>query len=275
VTHPLPRDVTYDRDGAAESAVRCGSLSLFSSSTSADSDLQTANPNPPSPLPSAFSRSRTRLLPLLVMGVAVPAIFCTVALPAYAYRSADAANAASSAELETYKADAAQSLDVAATTEPVAITGHDGYTTTSAAELARIAQAARMASYSGPSVRDLLTNPPYQTYDGATIVSIAMQYLGSPYVYGGASPAGFDCSGFTQFVFAHVGIALPHSSSAQGRLTAIAPEAAMPGDLVVMDGGGHVGIYLGNGQFIHASTPATGVKISAPWGSYWFVRPGI
>jgi cell wall-associated NlpC family hydrolase len=106
-------------------------------------------------------------------------------------------------------------------------------------------------------------------------VSIAMKYLGAPYVYGGASPAGFDCSGFTQFVFAHVGISLPHSSSAQGRMTAIAPSAAMAGDLVITDGGGHVGIYLGNGTMIHASTPATGVKISKPWGSYWFVRVGI
>jgi len=141
--------------------------------------------------------------------------------------------------------------------------------------MARIAQAARLASYSGPSVRDLLANPPYPSYDPSTITSIAMQYLGAPYAYGGSSPAGFDCSGFTQFVFAHVGISLPHSSSAQGRLTAIAPEAAMAGDLIILDGGGHVGIWLGNGTFIHASTPSTGVKISSPWGSYWFVRPGI
>jgi cell wall-associated NlpC family hydrolase len=210
------------------------------------------------------------------MGVAVPAIFCTVALPAYAYRSADAAHAATeTAELEAYKASSAQSVDIVSDAEPVAVASRDAYTTTSAAELARIAQAARMASYSGPSVRDLLANPPYPNYDPSTIVSIAMQYLGAPYAYGGASPAGFDCSGFTQFVFAHVGVSLPHSSSAQGRLTAIAPEAAMAGDLVITDGGGHVGIYLGDGTMIHASTPATGVKISKPWGNYWFVRVGI
>ena len=124
-------------------------------------------------------------------------------------------------------------------------------------------------------MRDLLANPPYPGYNPDTIVSIAMQYLGSPYVYGGASPAGFDCSGFTQFVFAHVGISLPHSSSAQGRMTAIDPAAMLPGDLIITDGGGHVGIYIGNGQMIHASTPATGVKISAPWGSWWVVRAGI
>ena len=256
--------------------MRRRSLSLFSSPTGLESDPQTALPNTaPAHIP-AFVRPRARLLPFLVMGVAVPAIFCTVALPAFAYRSTDAANAATqTAELEAYKSTGAQRLEVAADAEPAAVTGFDAYTTTSAAELARIAQAARMASYSGPSVRDLLANPPYPSYDPSTIVSIAMSYLGSPYVFGGASPAGFDCSGFTQFVYANVGIALPHSSSAQGRMTAIAPEAAIAGDLVLLDGGGHVGIYLGDGTFIHASTPESGVKISRPWGNYWFVRPGI
>lgn len=220
---------------------------------------------------SAFRRPRLRVLPLLVMGVAVPAIFATVALPAYAYRSTDSATDEFGAALSA----GAQSVEVAAVAAPGVAPDRDAYGATSAAEMARIAQAARMASYSGPSVRSLLANPPYPGYDPNTIVSIAMQYLGSPYVYGGSSPAGFDCSGFTQFVFAHVGISLPHSSSAQGRMTAIAPEAAMAGDLVFTDGGGHVGIYLGNGTMIHASTPATGVKISKPWGSYWFVRPGI
>jgi cell wall-associated NlpC family hydrolase len=249
---------------------------LFSSSTVAESDPETAIPKPSSELPKSFARPRSRLLPLLVMGVAVPAIFCTVALPAFAYRSTDAANASTqTAELEAYKASEAQSVEVAAAAEPATVTGLDGYTTTSAAELARVAQAARMASYSGPSVRDLLANPPYPNYDPSTIVSIAMSYLGSPYVFGGASPAGFDCSGFTQFVFANVGVALPHSSSAQGRFTAIAPEAAMPGDLIILNGGGHVGIWLGDGTFIHASTPETGVKISKPWGPHWFVRVGI
>jgi cell wall-associated NlpC family hydrolase len=253
--------------------VRRRSLSLFSSPTGHESDLDTAHPNPSSKISPAFARPRPRLLPLLVMGVAVPAIFCTVALPAYAYRSGDAAHAATG-ELEVYKAAEAQTLEVVAG-EAAVVTGLDSYTTTSAAERARIAQAALMASYSGPSVGDLLANPPYPNYDPSTIVSIARSYLGAPYVYGGASPAGFDCSGFTQFVFAHVGISLPHSSSAQGQYTAIAPEAAMPGDLIILNGGGHVGIYLGDGTFIHASTPETGVKISRPWGPHWFVRVGI
>jgi len=206
------------------------------------------------------------------MGVAIPAIFATVALPAYAYRQADAAEIS---DLESYKADAAQSLQLPTAAAPATVSGLEDYSVTSAAEIARQAQAARFASYSGPSVRSLLANPPYPGYDPSTIVSIAMQYLGSPYVFGGSSPGGFDCSGFTQFVFAHVGISLPHSSRAQGAMTAIAPESAMAGDLVITDGGGHVGIYLGDGTMIHASTPATGVKIGKPWGNYWFVRAGI
>ena len=255
--------------GPFESAARRGSLSLFSSSNAGRPTPRATESEIPSV--SAVRRPRLRLLPLLVMGVAVPSIFATVALPAYAYRSADAETGEFGATLST----GAQHVEIAASADSATVGARDTYSSTSATEMARIAQAARYASYSGPSVRDLLANPPYPGYDPDTIVSIAMQYLGSPYVYGGASPAGFDCSGFTQFVFAHVGISLPHSSSAQGRMTAIAPSAAMAGDLVITDGGGHVGIYLGNGTMIHASTPATGVKISKPWGSYWFVRVGI
>lgn len=240
---------------------------MFSSSTPTPSPTLSTDRNP-----GALRRRKPRALPLLVMGVAVPAIFATVALPAYAYRAGDEAAVS---DLETYKAAAAQTIEVTAQAGGAAVTAPDDYTVTSAAQLAREARAAAYRSYSGPSVADLLANPPYPGYDPNTIVSIAMQYLGSPYVYGGASPAGFDCSGFTQFVFAHVGISLPHSSSAQGRMTAIDPAALLPGDLIITDGGGHVGIYIGNGQMIHASTPATGVKISAPWGNWWAVRVGI
>jgi cell wall-associated NlpC family hydrolase len=244
---------------------------VFSSNSAGRIALRSTESETPTPSASAFRRPRLRALPLLVMGVAVPSIFATVALPAYAFRPADAEAADFAAALSA----SAQSVEVEVSGEPETVVARDDYGATSAAEMARIAQAAAYAAYGGPSVRDLLANPPYPGYNPDTIVSIAMKYLGSPYVYGGASPAGFDCSGFTQFVFAHVGISLPHSSSAQGRMTAIAPSAAMAGDLVITDGGGHVGIYLGNGTMIHASTPATGVKISKPWGSYWFVRVGI
>jgi len=94
------------------------------------------------------------------------------------------------------------------------------------------------------------------TASGAAVLSIARRYIGVPYVYGGSTPAGFDCSGFTQYVFAQVGISLPRSSSAQryaGRVVSAAE--ARPGDLVW--GPGHVGIYTGNGNHIAARSPGT------------------
>ena len=88
------------------------------------------------------------------------------------------------------------------------------------------------------------------------IVNIARQYVGVPYVFGGASPSGFDCSGYTQYVFAQAGIDLPRSSSAQRNAgTVVSAAEARPGDLVW--GPGHVGIYTGNGNHIAARNPST------------------
>ncbi len=91
------------------------------------------------------------------------------------------------------------------------------------------------------------------------IVSIAQQYLGVPYVYGGSSPSGFDCSGFTRYVFAQVGISLPHGATSQLSYgTEVSRSNLQPGDLVFFQDYGavasHVGIYIGGDQFIHASS---------------------
>jgi peptidoglycan DL-endopeptidase CwlO len=103
--------------------------------------------------------------------------------------------------------------------------------------------------------------PPSQ-YGG--VVGVAMKYLGTPYVYGGASPGGFDCSGFVAYVFGQVGVSLPHYSGAQyGMGSAVPRDQLQPGDLVFFDGLGHVGIYIGGGQFIHAPHTGDVVKISS------------
>ena len=101
------------------------------------------------------------------------------------------------------------------------------------------------------------------------VVGIAMNYLGVPYVWGGASPSGFDCSGFTMYVYAQVGISLPHNAAMQyGMGSSVGREFLQPGDLVFFNGLGHVGLYIGGGQFIHAPHTGDVVKISSLTGWY-------
>lgn len=98
---------------------------------------------------------------------------------------------------------------------------------------------------------------------GSSVASYALQFVGNPYVYGGSSLTnGTDCSGFTMSVYAHFGVGLPHSSGAQrsaGRDVGGLANA-QPGDLVCYSG--HVALYIGNGQIVHASTAKTGIKVS-------------
>jgi peptidoglycan DL-endopeptidase CwlO len=103
--------------------------------------------------------------------------------------------------------------------------------------------------------------PPAQ-YGG--VVGIAMNYLGVPYVWGGASPSGFDCSGFVMFVFAQLGVSLPHHAASMYNYgVPVSRDQLEPGDLVFFDGLGHMGIYIGGGQFIHAPHTGDVVKISS------------
>lgn len=92
------------------------------------------------------------------------------------------------------------------------------------------------------------------------VAGIAMKYLGTPYVYGGTSPNGFDCSGFTQYVYRQAGVSLPRTSGAQSRAGQyVSLSNIKSGDLLY--GPGHVGIYIGNGQYIHSPVPGQSVRI--------------
>jgi len=114
---------------------------------------------------------------------------------------------------------------------------------------------------------DPIYAPPPGKYGG--VVGIAMQYLGTPYVYGGASPGGFDCSGLVMYVFGQVGVSLPHNAAAQyGYGVPVSQSQLQAGDLVFFNGLGHVGIYIGGGQFIHAPHTGDFVKISSLSGWY-------
>jgi cell wall-associated NlpC family hydrolase len=107
------------------------------------------------------------------------------------------------------------------------------------------------------------TYVPPAKYGG--VVAIAMQYLGVPYVWGGASPSGFDCSGLVMYVYAQVGVSLPHNAAMQYNTVGVfvSRDQLQPGDLVFFDGLGHMGMYIGGGQFIHAPHTGDVVKISS------------
>jgi cell wall-associated NlpC family hydrolase len=118
--------------------------------------------------------------------------------------------------------------------------------------------------------------PPTDGSIGAQAVSIAMQYLGVPYVWGGASPGGFDCSGLTSYVYAQLGIGLSHYTGSQwNEGTRVPADQLLPGDLVFFHSDlHHMGMYIGNGQMIHAPQTGDVVKIAPLMNAYaGAVRP--
>jgi cell wall-associated NlpC family hydrolase len=115
------------------------------------------------------------------------------------------------------------------------------------------------------------TPPPPDGSRASQVIAIAMQYLGVPYQWGGASPAtGFDCSGFVMYVFAQIGVSLPHHAAAQyGYGVPVSRDQLQPGDLVFFNGLGHMGMYIGGGQFIHAPHTGDVVKVSSLYDSWY------
>ena len=126
--------------------------------------------------------------------------------------------------------------------------------------------------YTRTDLSDSATSSAALNPSGNDIVSIALSLTGIPYVYGGSTPAGFDCSGFTQYVYARAGISIPRTSGAQCAAgTFVSASEARPGDLV-WHAYGHVGIYAGNGMVVEATTPGSVTKVQPLWGNYSFVR---
>ena len=144
---------------------------------------------------------------------------------------------------------------------------HKGYIRLHTAEETSPAETASATSYSMES-HAIKTN----------VVNEACEHLGARYVYGGASPSGFDCSGFTFYIYKQFGYSLPHSATSQLDYgVSVERDALQMGDLVFFrdpsittKAASHVGIYIGGGQFVHASSSRTGyVKVSSLSESYF------
>jgi cell wall-associated NlpC family hydrolase len=142
-----------------------------------------------------------------------------------------------------------------------------------AAALARLraiaAAAAAAKAAAAPPVNTYPTLPPILgSGDGhPDAAHIALQYLGVPYVWGGASPSGFDCSGLVMYVYAQLGISLPHYTVSQWGVTQpVSLSEAQPGDLIFFNGLEHVGIYLGGGQMVDAPHTGSVVRVDSIYG---------
>jgi len=130
---------------------------------------------------------------------------------------------------------------------------------------AQAAQTVVGISAATPAADTVVAPPP--THGG--VVGVALSQLGTPYVWGGGAPGGFDCSGLVMWAYAQVGVSLPHSSYAQyGYGVPVSRDQLQPGDLVFFDGLGHVGIYIGGGQFVHAPHTGTVVQVTSLSGYY-------
>ena len=124
--------------------------------------------------------------------------------------------------------------------------------------------------------RDLPVSRGASTATVRRLISSSFQYVGVPYWFGGTTPRGFDCSGFTRYVFSQVGINLPRMADGQFSVgKPVAVERLRAGDLVFFEtyepGPSHVGIYIGNSQFISA-TSSRGVVVADLFGYYWGER---
>ncbi|HTI35193.1 MAG TPA: NlpC/P60 family protein [Miltoncostaea sp.] len=137
--------------------------------------------------------------------------------------------------------------------------------TTAATTVAPSTASAGTPADSGSSGGSAPASTPLPSGSGnAAAARVAMQYLGVPYVWGGASPSGFDCSGLASYAYAQIGKSVPHYTGAiWAAFPKVPSDQLEPGDLVVFNGLGHMGIYIGGGQYVHAPHTGDVVRVAS------------
>lgn len=186
-------------------------------------------------------------------------LMATTALPSYGFDPETTALSGLARDSELQVHQSLQGLSLAGTTAVEFSRGE--YSEAEASEFE--VKVSRARSYSGPMIEDYLAKPRFTTVTSGNLMKAAAELVGTPYVFGGETPAGLDCSGYVMFVYSQFGLALPHSVYQQSKLAKkIAIDKAVPGDIVVFNDYSHNGIYAGNGNYYHAPQPGDRVKLA-------------
>ncbi|WP_010581430.1 C40 family peptidase [Liquorilactobacillus vini] len=185
-----------------------------------------------------------------------------------ATQAAASSSSATSSSATTTQASSTTAASSSAATQASSTTATSSSAATTQASSTTAASSSTSQTSSNSSTS---TTTSSTSVSASSVISYAEQFIGVPYVYGGTTPNGFDCSGFVQYVYAHFGVSLPRTSEAQSTIgSAVSVSSAEPGDLIFWGGVGsayHVGIYLGGTSYIAA--PKTGESVSVKSFQYW------
>jgi cell wall-associated NlpC family hydrolase len=183
-------------------------------------------------------------------------------LPSYGFAPEITASSGLASEQESMLGGRSQAFTLAVSQSVEFSRGEFEVSEAASATVAATRELPRL-KYDGPTARDYWKEPRFTAITSENLMLATTELVGVPYVFGGSTPAGIDCSGLVLFVYAQFGVKLPHSVYQQARnAKKISRDQAKPGDIVVFNDYSHNGIYAGNGMFIHAPQPGDRVKLA-------------